>query len=115
MDIDTQIANIQSMAPSLVLLTKPLNTVGDYLFFSHVEFPGDEPAPRYHFQIFLARKELRSKLEDIMEVLTPLMEANSDLFSLKSMKPIKLDGLFVVYQIDISVSQIYTKEDEWIN
>lgn len=113
MDIAAQMRNLQAMAPSLKILTKPINTVGDYLFFSHVEF--NDAKPRYLFSIFLARKELRSDLEDIMAVLTPLMDQDTELLTLKSMKPIKLDGLFVVYQIDISVSEYFKREDPWLN
>jgi hypothetical protein len=112
MDVNRQIRNLQAIVPSLKVLTKPINAVGNYLFFSHVEF--DQVQPRYLFSIYLARKALRTDLGDILEVLTPLMEEHSDLFTIKRMIPIQLEGLFVTYQIDISISEYYTKEEPWL-
>jgi len=98
--------------PSLKLLTKPINSVGDYIFFSHIDFSDD--ALRYNYIIYLARKELNSNLKDILEVLKPLIKLNSELFRLEKMKPIPLEGLFVVYELHISVSEHWSKDIKWI-
>jgi len=107
-----QIKQIQSIVPTLKLLTKPINSTGDYIFFSHISF--DDVALRYNYIIYLARKELNSNLKDIIKVLNPLINLHSELFTLKKMKPIPIEGLFVVYELNISVSEKWSKDIEWI-
>ena len=111
MDVMSRVAMVKEIAPSLKLLTKSINSVGDYLFFSHIEW--DKGEMRYLFSIYLARRSLRTDLSDIENILSPLVDEHSDLFTIKRMTPIELEGLFVTYQIDISISEYYTRDDQW--
>ena len=113
LNVAEQITNLQQIVPTLKILTREINTPGDYLFFSHVVF--DQSSYRYAFKIYLARKRLEIDLADITRVLDPLTERNSELFRLVRMQPLQKDKLFVVYEIALEVSEHYVLEDPWLS
>jgi len=107
MDIASVIDQVKPLVPKAQMLTKPINSVGDYLFFSHMSFA--QTVPKVHMSIYLARKELRTDLADVFEVLETLMAERSELFEIEKMRPVPMEGLFVIYQIDIAVHLYYQR------
>jgi len=112
MDLAAALGKAKALVPNAVMLTKPINAEGDYLFFSHISFEGTRL--RYHFSLYLARKRLRTDLANLQRTLSPLIEERGELLTMEKMTPIALEGLFVVYQLDFSMHEDYIKDDAWL-